>query len=120
MEVRMLRVARFATLLGALATPAQAGDYAKIEAQFMITGRDAVDPPPDQKKDRVALFLTGNGAKTIYEAMPGAPVAADACEQGLKLKTSGALVCADHGGSDYACSVAILLKSGETRPFGAC
>lgn len=98
---------------------AQSDAYTDIRAQFAITGKDT-DPPPGQKKDRLALFLSGKGAKKIYDALPVASVNADACEEGLKLKTSGGLICASHADGAYACSVAILLKSGETRSAGSC
>jgi hypothetical protein len=107
-------------LLVAAVALAQSSGYTKIGAQFMITGKDLVDPPPGQKKDRLALFLTGDGAKAIYDALPTAPVGGGACEEGLELKRSGGLICANHGGRSYSCSVAILLKSGETRPLGSC
>jgi hypothetical protein len=106
-------------LIGAAAL-AQTNGYAKIAAQFQIIGKDAVDPPPGQTKDRVALFLTGDGAKQIYQSMPTRETKAGQCEEGLKLKSSGGLICASHSNGTYSCSVAILLKSGETRPSGGC
>jgi hypothetical protein len=113
-------VISMAALLVAVASLAQSSGFAKISAQFMITGEDALDPPPDQIRDRVALFLTGEGAKAIYDALPIVPVKAEACEEGLLLKTSGGLVCAHYSNGSYSCSVAILLESGETRPLGTC
>jgi hypothetical protein len=107
----------FAVLSGDAAL-GQVNGYAKIGAQFQIIGKDALDPPPGQTKDRVALFLSGDGAKKIYDAMPVRAVK-DVCEEGLKMKTSGGLECWELRG-DHECRVAILLKSGQTRAIGVC
>jgi hypothetical protein len=104
--------------LGGAAALAQTNGYAKIGAQFQIIGKDALDPPPGQKKDRVALFLSGDGAKQIYQAMPARAIKSP-CEEGMKLKTSGGMECWENHG-DYQCRVAILLKSGQTSLIGAC
>lgn len=97
---------------------AQANGYAKIVAQFQIIGKDALDPPPGQKKDRVALFLSGDAAKQIYQAMPVRAINSP-CEEGMKQKTAGGLECwENHGG--YQCRVAILLKTGQTSLIGVC
>lgn len=97
----------------------QANGYAKIDAQFQIIGKDAIDPPPGQKKDRVALFLEGAGAKKIYTSMPASSATKDVCEQGGKVKKSGALECWESHG-EYTCRVAILLDSGQSRPIEGC
>jgi hypothetical protein len=104
-------------MIGAAAL-AQTNGYANIGARFQIIGKDAVDPPPGQKKDRVALFLSGDSAKQIYQAMPVHAVESP-CEDGSKQKTSGGLECWEKRG-DYSCRVAILLKSGQTRLIGVC
>jgi len=99
---------------------AQSSQFANLTGQFAIMGKDAIDPPPHRKSDRLGLFLTGDSAKRTYGAMTVRPIRADACEKGLRLKTAGGLVCADHGGNNYTCSVAILLSSGQTRSIAVC
>lgn len=110
--------------LAALALPvmafAQAQPYSTLTGKLTITGAEAVDPPPGQKNDRAGLFLTGDSARRVYDAMTAKPTNGDACEKGMKLKKAGGLVCASHAGASYSCSVAIVLTTGETKPFGAC
>ncbi|QJU60016.1 hypothetical protein HL653_21785 [Sphingomonas sp. AP4-R1] len=100
--------------------PADAQPLTGANAQVMITGPETIDPPANQKNDRAAVFLSGEAARKIYEAMPGATKRGDACEEGLRLRQSGGLVCTKHQAGQYACSVAIILQTGETRSVGAC
>lgn len=99
---------------------AQASGYEKITGEFVISGQDVTDPPEGQPKDRVGFSLTGRTASRIYKSMPAKPVSGDACEVGMKTKSAGGLLCASHADGSFTCSVAILLKSGQTRPSGAC
>ena len=99
---------------------AQASPYSNLTGQFTITGKDALDPPPGQKRDRLGLFLTGDSAKRTYNAMTATPINGYACEDGLRLKKAGGLVCASHRGKNYTCSVAIVLATGQTKPIGTC
>jgi hypothetical protein len=119
-SVEKRRVAAVAVALTVVVAAAATGGFVEIDAQYAIIGPVAVDPPPDQRKDRVALFLSGDGARAIYDSMPSMPEDASDCEEGLKLKTSGGLICGNHDGNSYSCSVAILLRSGATRPMSSC
>lgn len=103
-----------------LTTVAAMHGYSPLDAQYEITGANTTDPPADQPKDRVALFLAGEGAKAIYHAMKVSEERADVCEKGLRVKTAGGLVCAKSWDLHYSCSVAIILSSGETRAAGSC
>jgi hypothetical protein len=112
--ISLMALCHFSTAL------AQPSGYANFTGKFIISGEDAIDPPLKQPKDRVAFLLAGDAAEKIYKALPAAPSNEDVCEEGMKMKRSGGLTCISHGGKSYECSVAILLKSGQTRPFGAC
>lgn len=115
--MRKLLIA-LALLFGAAAAVAQTDGHTKLTGSLTITGKYAIDPPPDQKNDRVGFFLTGESAKKIYEAMPAKP-RNDECEQGMQTKEAGSLACSKSKG-DYVCMVAILLASGKTAQYGAC
>ena len=97
---------------------AQAGGHTKLTGFLSITGEYAIDPPPDQKIDRVGIHLTGEAAKRVYDAMPAK--AENGCDDGMRTKRAGSLSCFSDKGERYGCMVAVLLASGETRPFGAC
>lgn len=99
---------------------AQSSGFKAVDAQYAITGALVVDPPPNQERDRVAIFLSGEGAREIYEAMPSRVENADACEEGMTVKRSGGLECTSISGKNFSCSVGILLRSGATKPIGAC
>jgi len=109
-----------ALLASSVTSPAQPGSYSKLTGEFVITGKDVIDPPAGQKPDRLGLFLEGESAKRTYEAMKAKPTNGDVCEEGMRLKQAGGLTCARYKDGTYSCSVAILLGSGETRPIDAC
>lgn len=101
------------------AAVAQQDGYTKLDGSSLtITGKYAIDPPPDQKNDRVGFFLIGEAAKRIYDAMPAKPKN-DECEQGMQSKEAGSLSCSKLKG-DYVCMVGILLATGQTAQYGAC
>ena len=62
------------------------GSYAKLTGEFIITGKEVIDPPPGQKLDRLGLFLEGESAKRTYEAMKVKPTNDDVCEEGMRSK----------------------------------
>lgn len=97
---------------------AQVDGHTKLTGFLSITGEVAIDPPPDQKIDRVGMQLTGEAAKRVYDAMPSK--AEKGCDEDMLTKRAGALSCFRDKGERYGCMVAVLLASGQTRPFGAC
>jgi hypothetical protein len=98
---------------------AQVGGHTKLTGFLSITGEYAIDPPPDQKIDRVGIHLTGEAAKRVYDAMP-AKAERDSCDDGMRTKRAGSLSCFSDNDQRYGCMIAVLLASGETRPYGAC
>lgn len=114
---RIVALACCAVAFGAIA--ADPPDWMPIEAEFKIASQTVIDPGPDEKLDRVALFITGQSAKTIYDAMPGleTPVA---CVDDARRRTAGGLECIDYKDGKYMCAVAIMLDSGETKKHSDC
>ena len=106
-------------LLLAFAACARPTVYSSLTGEFVITGEETLDPPPGQTNDRVGLFLSGDSAKQVYDAMT-VNAAADACEEGMRRKAAGGLVCTLDRSGGHSCSVEILLTSGETKPIGVC
>ena len=105
-----------AVLLGAAAV-AQENGYAPIEMSYQITRPTLLAPPPNEKKDRLAIFMTGAGARRIYDAMPMKPIVG-ICEDGMLIKTSGALACSRQGKDNYVCTIAVFLRTDQsTSPF---
>lgn len=101
-------------------TPAPEPEYSELSGQLVIAGEELLDPPADQKPDRVGLFWSGEGAKRVYDSMTVKAVDGDACEEGMKLKEAGGLICSSHSDGSYACSVGILLTSGKTKSIALC
>ena len=56
-------------LLLAFAACARPTVYSSLTGEFVITGEETLDPPPGQTNDRVGLFLSGDSAKQVYDAM---------------------------------------------------
>ena len=90
-----------------------------LEAHNRIASRTILDPPPDEKKDRVAIHIGGRGAREIFDAMPAA--ARMACgDESLRAKTAGGLVCVRSQDGETDCSVAITLDQGRTAAASVC
>jgi len=96
-------------------------EYAPMEAEFKIASQTVIDPGPNEKLDRVALSITGESAKTIYDAMPGPKTPVACVDDGVTRKrTAGGLECIAYEDGKYMCAVAIMLDSGETKKHLAC
>ncbi len=95
-----------------------AQEYRKLEGSYAIASATLIDPPKNEKKDRVVLFIDGAAAKEIYDGMAG-EAKKFACSDEMLLKTSGNLTCTKESGI-YACHVAILLSSGNTASALVC
>lgn len=92
-------------------------DFKPIETKYVLRGESVNDPLPGEKIDRVALWMHGDGAKRIYDAMPDKPELM--CGGEVLWKQAGGLSCGKTG-QDYSCAVAIVLKSGETSAAMDC
>ena len=103
-----------------LAGAAGAEDYKPLEAQYKIGSRTVLDPPAGEKKDRVYLWLSGEGAKAMYEAMPGKALKDYCGEDGASAKQAGGLLCTKSRDGEASCSVAITLDRGRTAPGSVC
>ena len=100
------------------AATAQTNGFDKIEARYAIIGKNLTDPGPNEKKDRAAFFVSGAGAKKIYEAMPGKSKKG-VCSETDQIKMNGNLACSRDGNA-YSCSVAVMLKSGASASAFVC
>lgn len=108
------------TLLSvATAAIAQDDDSTTLSGSLTITGKTGENPPPGEKKDRVAFFVTGAAAKRIYDAMPAKAVR-DVCEDGMRVKDAGNLGCSKGADGEYICMFAIVLTNGQSKPYGSC
>jgi hypothetical protein len=90
-----------------------------LEGQYSIGSETILDPAPSEKKDRVYLWLTGESAQAIYDAMPGRP-RKTACEPRAREKTAGGLTCFKPAKGEVVCSVAITLDRGRTAAGMVC
>jgi hypothetical protein len=112
---KIVRLCAIGAIFGlSLSTYALAQDYKKIDAEYAITSKTIVDPPPGEKKDRVLIFIKGLGARDIYEGIPGAGKKS-ACSEGTLIKSAGDLECMKNvNAGSYVCGVGILLQTGAT------
>jgi hypothetical protein len=95
------------------------GDFA---GAYRIAPADMIDPAPDDKPDRVGIYISGDAAKNIYEMMPG-PTRRIKCheELGPPTKIAGGLECSfDKQRDSYFCSVAVKLDTGKTAAASFC
>lgn len=109
----------------ALVSAAVASDsrYLPLDASYAIAGETILDPSPDEKKDRVAIYIRGDGARAIYKAMPVSEerLACDADENSpVRLKSAGGLTCSGDEKHGYTCGVAIKLDDGTTHFAVVC
>lgn len=103
---------------------AQSGTFAKLEGEYSITTKDIVDPVPEDRRDRVALSITGKGAKEIFDAMPAQAlrVSCDGARSNTlpPTKRAGGMECTGDAAKGYVCTVAIMLDSGRTARGYVC
>ena len=94
-------------------------EFKPLEAQYRIASRTILDPPPDEKKDRVAIHIGGRAAADIFDAMPA--TARMVCDdETLRAKTAGGLVCVRSKDGETDCSGAITLDQGRTAAASVC
>ncbi|MHB1207387.1 MAG: hypothetical protein ACYCZX_17605 [Rhodospirillaceae bacterium] len=96
--------------------------YSPLHATYAITGETILDPSPEEKKDRVSIYIDGDAARQIYKAMP-APEKPYACNDDnspVRHKTAGGLMCIGDDKKGYSCSVAIKLDDGTTKGASVC
>ena len=102
-----------------VAAPATALDVKPINGTYAVGSATLVDPPPDEKKDRLLLYLDGKTARETYEAME-APARTSPCDPDLRTKTAGALECSRSKAGEYTCSIGVSLVRGNTVKASVC
>ncbi len=95
---------------------AHALDVKPLQGSYAIGSATLIDPPPDETKDRLLLYLDGRVAKDTYDAME-ARARRSQCDPDLQTKTAGSLECSMSKAGEYTCSIGVMLGSG--RPVGA-
>ncbi len=94
----------------------------ELRGHWMLSATTLIDPGPQEPIDRVLLSLTSDGAKAIFDAMPGRATDIDcsgARVAGLRRKVAGGLECSVQQ-AEYHCDVGIVLRDGKTVPGYAC
>ncbi len=98
--------------------------HTQLDATYFITSHNLLDPGPEEKRDRVAISIKGEAAKSIYDAMPmsarrlgcdGKPN-----DKFDLTKQAGGLACEAADDGTYFCTVAIKLDTGETTDGAVC
>ena len=105
-------------VLGCIAD-SSAQEYKKIDAKYTIASKTIIDPPPEEKRDQVLLFLQGSGAKEIFDSMP-VPAKKSKCSADVTVKTARDLECFKNISGAYHCTVGILLNTGNTARGSVC
>ena len=120
MKTAAMLAATFAALLAA---PASSQDpYQALSGTYAVSGKTAIDPPPDEPKDtHLQVFLTGSAARDLYQALKVRPVPDECVGHNARSKFSGGIACTmQEGGKDYECSFAIDLKAQKLEAIYAC
>jgi hypothetical protein len=110
-------------LLAVFAVPASSQDAPKaLTGTYAIAGKEAVDPPPDQANDtHLQLFLSGNAARDLYQAMKVMEVPDECIGHNAHSKFQGGIACTKHeGGKEYECSLSIDIKGQKLDPIYDC
>ena len=110
-------------LLAAIALPDSSQDAEKtLSGTYEFAGKEAIDPPPDQPRDtHLQLFLAGNAAKDLYDALKVKAVPDECIGGDAKSKFQGAIACTMHaGGKEYECSFAVDLNNQKLDSVYAC
>ena len=84
-----------------------------LTGEFDITGRTAVDVPPEEPREtHFRVYLTGDAAKGLYEHMRVEPMADGCGGRGTVEKAIGNMVCALHERKEqYECWFAIDINN---------
>ena len=121
MRIAYLSVACSA-VLGAGVTYDRYPQMADLTGQFDITGRTAVDPPPEEGRDtHFRVYLTETAAKDLYERM-NVPTSTERCgnAEGRTVKTIGDMTCIKTIDSRYECWFAIDIANQEINGGWSC
>ena len=96
-----------------------AQDFKTLEGQYAMSSKTLLDPPIDEKKDRILLSIHGQGAKEIFDAM-ASPARMDKCSGNLQTKSAGGLECSKSTAGVFQCTVGVLLTTGATIKGRVC
>jgi len=102
-------------LIGASVSPNYAApDHSapgKLTGTYSIGAASLTDPAPGDGKDvLLRLYLTGNAAKDLFNAISSKPKRDECFDDGTMTKTSGELMCAKHPKGSHECWIGIDLK----------
>lgn len=96
------------------------GGYKQLSGSYAITSENIVDPGPEEKKDRLVLFIEGDAAREVFDSMD-VPVKKNDCDPALRTKSAGGLVCSvDLTRKDFQCTVGVKLGNGSAVKAVAC
>lgn len=84
-----------------------------MRGEVFISGKTAVDPPPEEPKNSHAyMTISGPVALRMYRAMP-AKDEPNLCEQGKRMKRAGSLTCSiTRDGKSATCDFSVDLIKG--------
>ena len=84
---------------------------AKLTGTYSIGTATLTDPVPGERKDvLVRLYLTGNAARDLFNAISSKPKRDGCFDDGTMTKTAGEIMCAKHPKGSYECWIGIDLK----------
>jgi hypothetical protein len=109
----MSRSALFALL--ALCTGlVAAAEFKPLTGQYSVSGPSLQDAPPDERQDRIVLFLDGASARALYRGMTATAKPQVCAPESAVVKSAGGVECMfDKADGTYACWVGVRLDSGE-------
>lgn len=101
------------------------GDYPdmhKLPGQYTLGGETPVDPPADEPQDtHFRIYLTGDAAKTLFNAMKAQAVRDVCVDDGTMSKLIDAMQCSVlPDNKTYQCWFAIDIKNPRTAQGWAC
>lgn len=123
MDKAMITIACCALSIGTAL--AEDEGYKPLKATYHITDYElSTDLAENAKLDRLAIAISGDDAKKIYDAILTPPRRIDCdgtpSEAFPPTKTAGGLSCSSDEQGRYYCSVAIKLDTGETKSGDVC
>ena len=110
-----MRLIAFLALIAVMMSPSRAvPDHSapeKLTGTYSIGAASLTDPAPGEKKDALLrLYLTGNAARDLFNAISSKPRRDECFDDGTMTKTSGELMCAKHSKGSHECWIGIDLK----------
>ena len=110
------------TFVIAVATTVNAGEYRPLQGSFMVGGATLIDPPADEPSNtHYYLFLTGDSAKSLYEAMNVTAIHDECRDDGSLIKVIDNMQClVSVDQADYQCTFGIDLDKQTIKSGSGC